>query len=355
MKAAMWNGRRDVRVEDVCEPADPSKGEVIVKVKKCGICGTDLHEYLSGPYLIPVDNPHPVTGYKAPIIMAHEFSGDIVAIGPEVKKWKVGDRVAIQPNYHCGKCYYCQRGLHHLCTNFYTIGIQSYWGGFAEYTVVQDYMLNKLPDNLTYEQGAMVEPAALALYGIKRGGIKLGDTVLITGGGPTAVLMLMGALAAGAYKVFMTEVLSGRLKRLEKLGATKAFNPLKCDLKEEILKRTDGIGVDVAIDCTGNETAINDCFELLRKRGMYVQSGLTVNKIKVDPFKWALKDLNMVGIWCYYHYDFPSVINLIDAGKLPVEKLITKTIGVDDIVEEGFEVLTSDKEGKELKILVSFG
>jgi len=353
MKAALWYGKKDIRVENVKEPK-LSNGEVIVKVKCCGICGTDLHEYISGPHLIPVDRPHPVTGHKAPIIMGHEFSGDIIAIGPKVEGWKVGDRVVIEPNSHCGKCYYCQRGLHHLCSNYYTIGLQNYWGGFAEYSLVQDYMLNKLPDTLTYEQGAMVEPAALAMYGIKRGNIKVGDTILITGGGPTAVLMLMGVLAAGAYKVFMTEVLPGRLKRLEELGATKVFNPTKCDLKKEILERTDGIGVDVAIDCTGNEIAINDCFEILKKRGMYVQSGLTVDKIKVDPFKWALKDLNMVGIWCYYHYDFHWVINLIEAGRLPVEKLITKTIKVDDIVEEGFKVLTSDKEGKELKILVSF-
>lgn len=353
MKAALWYGAKDIRVENVVEPK-PSKGEVVVKVKRCGICGTDLHEYVSGPHVIPVDKPHPLTGFKAPIIMGHEFSGEIVEIGPEVDGWKIGDRVAVMPLLHCGKCYYCRRGLEHLCQLFAAIGLQWYWGAFAEYSLVKDYQLNRIPGEITYEQAACIEPASLAMYGVRRSGLQAGDTVLITGGGPTAVFTLMSCFAAGASKVFMSEVQLGRANRCKAFGATEVFNPMECNLEKEILDRTDGIGVDITFECTGVESAINDCFNILRKRGMYVQSGLNVEMIRVNPFDWSYKDLNMVGVWCFNTYDFPSTINLISSGKLPVGKSVTKVIKVDDIVKEGFEVLTADRSGKEMKIQVSF-
>lgn len=353
MKAARWHGAKDIRVEDVAAPK-ASQGEVIVKVKRCGICGTDLHEYASGPHVIAVEKPHPLTGSMAPIIMGHEFSGEIVEIGPEVEGWREGDRVAVMPLLHCGKCYYCRRGLEHLCQLFAAVGLQWYWGAFGEYSLVKSYQLNRIPDSMTFEEAACVEPASLAMYGVRRSGLQAGDTVLITGGGPTAVFSLMSCLAAGASHVFMSEVQPGRAKRCKDFGATEVFNPLKFNIEKEILERTGGIGVDVAFECTGVESAINDCFRILRKRGMYVQSGLNVEEIKVNPFDWAFKDLNMVGVWCFNTYDFPSVINLISAGKLPVEKSVTKRIKVDEIVQEGFEVLTADKSGKEMKIQVSF-
>jgi hypothetical protein len=178
--------------------------------------------------------------------------------------------------------------------------------------------------------------------------------VLSRSGGLTAVFTLMGCIAAGASKVYMSEIQPGRARRCKEFGATEVFNPVESNLVEEIIKRTDGVGVDVAIDCTGIESAINDCFTALKKRGMYVQSGLTVDKIKVDPFEWAFKDLNMVGIWAFNSYDWDSTVNLISAGRLPVEKSVTKVIRVDDIVAEGFEVLTADKTGKETKVQVSF-
>ena len=184
--------------------------------------------------------------------------------------------------------------------------------------------------------------------------ISPGDSVLITGGGPTAVLTMMSCFAAGTTKVYMTEVQPGRLKRLRDLGATEAFNPMECDLEKEILDRTDGVGVDVAFECTGIESAINACFDLLRKRGMYVQSGLPVDKIKVNPFDWAFKDLNMIGIWCFNTYDFPKTLELMKTGQFPVDTIVTSVIKVEDIVEKGFEVLTADRQGKELKIQVSF-
>lgn len=353
MKAALWYGRKDIRVEDVDEPK-ASEGEVVVRVKRCGICGTDLHEYASGPHVIPVDEPHILTGDKAPVIMGHEFAGDITELGPGVEGWKVGDRVAIMPLLHCGKCYYCRRGWEHLCQQFGGIGLHWHWGGFGEYCLVKDYQINHLLDNVTYEQGALVEPCSLALYGIRQSGLQAGDSVLITGGGPTGVLTLMSCFAAGATKVYVSEIQEGRLQHLKRLGATEVFNPLECDLQKEILDLTDGIGVDVAFECTGIESAANACFNILRKRGTYIQSGLSVGQIKVNPFDWAFKDLRIIGVWCFNTFDFPKTLELMATGQFPVKELVTSVIRVEDVVEKGFEILTSGDVGKEMKIQVSF-
>lgn len=352
MRAALWYGARDIRVEEVEQPS-PGNGEVKIKVHACGICGTDLHDYTSGPQVIPVETPHPLTGDKAPIIMGHEFAGEIVELGADVKSWKVGDRVSVMPLLNCGKCYYCLRGLNHLCADFGCTGLQWRWGGFADYCLAKEYQLNKLPDNVSYELGAVIEPAALSVYATDRGKVKLGDKVFIAGGGPTAVLTLMSAQAAGASAVYMSEVAQGRLDRLKLFGATEVFNSMECDVVTEVMQRTDGIGADVTIDCTGVEAAINDCLKIVRKRGTHVQSGLSVGNVSIDTFDLSFKDLTMIGLWCYNVYDFPKILALLAADKFQLEMFITKRIALEDIVTEGFECLTDpEKGGNELKIMV---
>lgn len=353
MKAALWHGAKDIRVEEVDQPV-PRNGEVKIKVKACGICGTDLHEYVVGPKVIPVNEPHPLTGDSAPLIMGHELSGEIVEVGPDVKGWELGDRVSIMPLLSCGRCYFCRRGLNHLCQYFGCTGLQWYWGGFAEYCLAKQYQLNKLPENVSFELGAVVEPAALAFYAIDRGEIKLGNTVFIAGGGPIAVLTLLAAQAAGASAVYMSEVAPERLRRLQDFGATEVFSPTKFNVVEEILKRTDGIGVDVTIDCTGIESAINECLKIVRKRGMHVQSGLSVSPIRINSFDLAFKDISVRGLWCYHIYDFPKIIAVLSAKTFRIDRFITKRIKLQEIVKEGFETLTTDKSGKELKVMVTF-
>jgi len=354
MKAALWYGKKDLRIEEVPEPEELDVGEVVIKVKFCGICGSDLHEYTSGPQYIP-KKPHPLTGTTSPLILGHEFSGEIVKIGPGVKGWKVGERVVIMPALYCGKCYYCQRGLQHQCIMCGASGLSWYWGGLAEYTIVKDYELVRMPDALTYEEGAVMEPATVAVYTVDRGGVRMGDSVFITGGGPIGCLTAMAVKAAGVSNIYMTAKRPGRLKFVKQLDvATAVFNPFEeVEYKSSILEATDGIGVDVAIDCTGKEAAINDCFKVLKRRGTYVQVGLNVGDVKVDPFIWAHKELNMLGIWAYHVYDFPKAMGLVAAGKFPVSKVITKKIRIENVVKEGFESLITDKEGKESKIIVS--
>lgn len=353
MKAAVYYGKRDIRFEQVDEPKIKSD-EVLIKVKRCGICGTDLHEYIYGPQTTWFDKPHPLTGHMGPLIFGHEMAGVIEELGSEVdhNRWHVGDRVCIMNLLHCGKCKYCRMGLEHLCENFGCIGLQWPYGGFGEYVNVKEYNLRKLPDNVTFEQGACVEPCSLALYGIRRGNMQVGDKLLITGAGPTAVFTLLSAKAAGASHIYMSEVKPVRRQRCEDWGATEVFNPAEVNVPEEIMKRTE-YGVDIAIECSGNEAAMRDALLSLRKRGSYVQSGLPVGDVTLPFFEVAYRDYNLCGLWCYNTYDFESTIDLISSGRIPVEKSVTKIMGVEE-TQKAFDILADDKEGTNVKIQISF-
>lgn len=355
MKAGFFYGKRDIRIEETTVPT-PDAGEVIVQVKRCGICGTDLHEYKDGAGShVTVTEPHPVTGDKVPIIMGHEFSGIITEVGEGVTAWKPGDRVAIMPLLSCGKCYHCLRGNQHMCEEYACTGLQWHWGGFAEYCKAKEYQLNRIPDNVTYEQAACIEPTALGMYAVQRGHITAGDTVFISGGGPTAVLSLLCARAAGATKVYMSEPAPKRRQRLMDFGADEAFDPTEVDVVEEVKKLTDGRGTDVVIDCSGVESAINQGFEIVRKRGRYVQSGLSTRPFTIqNPSIWADKDIDISGLWCYKITSFQSILDLMGTGQLPeIERIVTKVIDLEDL-KEGFETLSYDQEGTEVKIQVSF-
>lgn len=355
MKAGFFYGKRDIRIEETAVPT-PDAGEVIVQVKRCGICGTDLHEYKDGAGShVTVTEPHPVTGDKVPVIMGHEFSGVITEVGEGVTAWKPGDRVAIMPLLSCGKCYHCLRGDQHMCEEYACTGLQWHWGGFAEYCKAKEYQLNRIPDNVTYEQAACIEPTALGMYAVQRGHITAGDTVFISGGGPTAVLSLLCARAAGATKVYMSEPAPKRRQRLIDFGADKAFDPTEVDVVEEVKKLTDGRGTDVVIDCSGVESAINQGFEIVRKRGRYVQSGLSTRPFTIqNPSIWADKDIDISGLWCYKITSFQSILDLMGTGQLPeIERIVTKVIDLEDL-KEGFETLSYDQEGTEVKIQVSF-
>src|SRR4051794_17429180 len=216
MRAVRFHDRRDIRVDDVAEPVEPVGHEVLLRPRTCGICGTDLHEYVAGPIVTPT-TPHPLTGAQNPQILGHEFSADVLDVGPDVRTVKAGDRVAIMPLAYCGQCFYCLRGLNHLCERMGCVGLSWAWGGMGELATVLEYQVAVIPDGLTYEQGALIEPAAVAVYGVERGRVRPGDHVLVTGGGPIGALAVLAARAAGAASVYLSEPNPERRAHAQKL------------------------------------------------------------------------------------------------------------------------------------------
>src|SRR5437763_15105392 len=165
MRALRFHTAGDLRVEEVQAPLEPSADEVIVRVANCGICGTDLHEYVAGPIVTPTE-PHPLTGARNPQILGHEFAGEVVATGADVKAVADGDRVAIMPLAYCGRCAYCRRGLQHLCATMACVWLSHAWGGMAELATVAEYQIVRLPDSVSYRQAALIHPTAVAAYGV---------------------------------------------------------------------------------------------------------------------------------------------------------------------------------------------
>lgn len=352
MRAALFHDANDIRVEEVADPSEELRPhQVLVEPQWCGICGTDLHEYIAGPIVTPA-SPHPLTGATLPQILGHEFSADVLAVGEEVTNVAPGDRVSIMPLAYCRRCAFCVRGLNQLCTRMGCVGLSWPWGGMSPLAVVDDYQAWRLPEALSYEQGAMIEPAAVAAYGVARGGVLPGDRVLVSGAGPIGALTVLAAQAAGAGEVFLSEPNPRRAARAEVLEPAAVLDPTDVDVAEWLHDRTDGLGVDVAIECSGSEPGLRTSMSAVRTRGTVAQVGLHVADAAIDPMRLAEREITLVGTWAYDVHAWPRYMAQVASGAFQVEKVITGKIGLDDVVTRGFDVLT-DPTADQIKILVA--
>lgn len=348
MKAALWYGRRDVRVMDVPEPPSPGKGQVKIKVMWCGICGSDLHEYIAGPIFIPVKTEHPLTGKKAPIILGHEFSGEVVEVGPEVTNAKIGDRVAPDACQVCWECDRCKEGRYSLCSKLAFTGLMAD-GAFAEYVNVPAYTLYKIPDNMSYETGALIEPLAVGVHAVRRAPLIEGETAVILGAGTIGLVTLMAARVAGAKKIYTIEMAKARKEYAMKAGATAVLDPSEGDVVSKIHELTGG-GADVVFECIGNDKTGPLAVELARSAGKIVVVGIFEKASAFNFNSLSLTEKMVMGSLAYYG-EFGPAIDLVSDGRINVEPLITGKININDIVEKGFEELVNRKE-ENIKILV---
>jgi (R,R)-butanediol dehydrogenase/meso-butanediol dehydrogenase/diacetyl reductase len=261
--------------------------------------------------------------------------------------------VSIQPLVMPLDDYYSRRGLNHLSPRMGCIGLSWAWGGMGEYAIINDYNANRLPDSVNDEQGALIEPAAVALYGVERAKVGGGSTVLITGAGPIGALCTLASAALGASKIFVSEPNPNRRKQIEALGVTtRVVDPKSVNVVEMLRDETEeGVGVDSAIECSGTEAGLNTCCEAVRNHGTVAQVGLHVKRASVDPALWALKDITVEATWCYHVTMWPRIIGMVERGAFPIQKVITAQIKADDVVEKGFKTLL-DPAGNQMKVLV---
>ncbi|MFF2876391.1 2,3-butanediol dehydrogenase [Gottfriedia sp. NPDC057991] len=335
MKAAKIYGKRDIRVEEVAIP-ELSKGMVVVKVEFAGICGSDLHEYSEGPFSIRTHS-----------VMGHEFSGIVTEIGEGVTTVKAGDRVAVEPIIACGQCINCKKGYVNLCKARQGYGYTES-GGFAQYAVVKQENVFKLPDEMSLELGALVEPTAVAVHAVRESQLKLGDTAAIYGAGPIGLLLLQSVKAAGASMIFVVEVSEERRQKALELGATFVLNPLECNIKTFIHSKTNG-GVNVAFDVAGVQETFLNGVTTVQSGGEYKIVSLWENPVTFQPNAIVTAEISVSGSYAYRNL-FPEVIRLLACGIIDGNAIITSVIPLDRIVEEGFEVLMKDHN--QCKILV---
>ncbi len=346
MKAARWYGVKDIRVEEVATP-EPGPGEVALKVAWTGICGSDLHEYLAGPIFIPVDQIHPLSQDRAPITMGHEYCGTVTELGEGVTNVAVGDRVAVEPIFACGKCPACLEGKYNLCDNLGFVGLSGGHGGFASVSVVPARMVHKMPDALSMEQGALVEPAAVALHAVRMSKIQAGDSAAVFGAGPIGLLVVEALRVAGAAQVHVIEPSEERRAKALELGATSAIDPTKDDPVGKIRDATGG--VHVAFEVTGVPQVLPQCIDSTRHEGQTLIVSIWEGEASFQPNTAVLKERQLLGTIAYRNV-YPAVMELMTQGYFSAGNLVTKRISIDNIVSEGFEALVAEKS--QVKILV---
>ncbi|MBE0616650.1 MAG: 2,3-butanediol dehydrogenase, partial [Proteobacteria bacterium] len=293
---------------------------------------------------------HPLTGHSGDVILDHEFSGQVVELVPGVTNVKVGDRVAPDACQYCGKCYYCKRNQYNLCESLAFTGLMTS-GAFAEYVNVPAYTLYKLPDAVSNEAGALMEPLAVGIHAIRQAPVLQGDSVVVVGAGTIGLVTLAAARAAGASMVFSVEKARARKEFARKLGATAVFDPSEVDVIAEVKKATGGRGADVSIECIGHKSTAPLAIDLARKGGTVVIVGIFEEPSEYNFFNITATEKKIIGSLAYAG-EFDTAIHLVADGRINVEPLVTGRIKLDDIVKKGFEELVNRKE-ENIKILVT--
>jgi (R,R)-butanediol dehydrogenase/meso-butanediol dehydrogenase/diacetyl reductase len=340
MKALRWHGKRDIRFEDVPEP-ETEAGQVKVKINLAGVCGTDLKEYIDGPVTIDVD--------KVPIILGHEFAGEIVALGKDVTGFSVGDRVTGLGEWYCGYCDYCKKGMYNICLNGSFAGL-TVAGCMAEYMVAPANTLYKLPDAITNEEAALVEPLSVAVHAVRMGKIKMGDKVAVVGDGAIGLCSVLAARAAGASEVYLVARYRKRGDKALSMGATKVIYSADGNPATEIAALTKGLGVDVAIECVGRAETPQLTVSLVRRSGIAVMVGVFGEASVFNFASIVFNQITVVGSPIYVD-EATAVLGLLADKRLDPRGLITSTVPLKNAVAMGFNRLITSKEN-DVKILL---
>lgn len=349
MKAAVFHGREDVRVEDVPEP-QVRPGTVKIKIGWCGICGTDLHEFLEGPIFIPPEgSPHPLTGETLPLVIGHEFAGEVVEAGEGVTRARVGDRVAVEPVIVCHSCPECRRGDYNLCRKVGFIGFSGGGGGFAEYVVVPQGIAHQL-GRLGTDEGALVEPVAVGLHAVRKARFGPGQTALVLGAGPIGCVTTQCLRAAGARLVVVTEVAQARKEMARRAGADAVIDPRHEDVVDRVLQLTDGHGVDATFDAAGHPETLTTAIRATTRGGTAVNIAIWGHRVEFDINELVRSEVTLLGSIAYAN-DHPATIALMNDGRISASQFITGRIPLEEIVERGFGELIANKD-QHVKILV---
>ncbi|WP_431484120.1 2,3-butanediol dehydrogenase [Pseudomonas solani] len=344
MNALRWHGARDLRL-DALDIPPPGPGEVELKVAYCGICGSDLHEYQDGPHSIPQQQPHPLSGCRAPLTLGHEFSGVVTALGAGVQGFTLGDRVAVEPIYRCGDCRYCRAGQYNLCSSMGFIGLMGD-GGFAERARVPAYMLHRLPAGVSLRQAAVLEPAAVALHALRQSSLQPGDRCAVFGLGPIGLLLIALARLRGVEHIVAVDVAPERLARALEFGAERVLDARQVDVAQQLQARG---GVDCAFEAAGTQATLDAALHGLRKGGEAVLVGL-MGEARFDAFHLVNNELRITSSVGYRDV-YPELIALLDSGRLDLGRAVTRCVPLERAVSDGFEALLADKA--QIKVLVN--
>jgi (R,R)-butanediol dehydrogenase / meso-butanediol dehydrogenase / diacetyl reductase len=324
MKALVYHGTRVLRYEDFAEPP-VRRGEVRLRVKASGLCHTDFNEYLNGPLYV-ASTPHARTGRSIPLVLGHEFSGEVVDVGPDVTGFHLGDRVAVNAVDSCRECQFCRRGLLIQCPSAATIGF-SRDGGYADYAVVPADCCHLLRSNVSFRAAALVEPLSVALHSVRQAQVEVGSRAAVVGGGTIGLCTVQALRACGVVDVYVIEKSLAKQRFAEEMGASEFIHNERSDVRQVILDRTGGMGVDYAFECVGSGPALGTAIAVTRPGGTICVSGVIPRPIE---FNWndVLAKEKTITTSIAYSDEFPIVIAMLNDGRLKAEPLITQTLSL---------------------------
>ena len=307
----MEKGRLEFR--DIPEP-ECGPAEVLVRVRACGICGSDVHYYRSGGI--------GAAQVREPMILGHEAGGDVLEVGADVQDMTAGMRVAIEPQIPCGACRHCQSGRYNLCPDVRFMATPPVDGALTELIVVPREFAFELPEALDYEQGAMIEPLSCSLSGAVKGQVKGGDVVVILGTGPIGVLMCACARACGATRVVACDLVPSRLEFARKMGATHTVKVDDEDARAAVDALTDGFGADVVFETAGATPATQMTIQLVRAGGTTVWLGFGEDEVSIAATMLVRKEVRVIGNRRYAH-TYKDAIRMVARGDVDVKRCIT--------------------------------
>lgn len=341
MKALVYQGPKQLAVVDMPQP-QPQKGELLVKITACGICGSDVHGYLG------------ITGRRtAPMIMGHEFAAEVAGLGEGTTRgFQPGDRITIQPCVSCWSCKKCDEGYNNVCETRDFMGAMDYNGAMAEYMCVPEKLAYRLPDNMTDNEGSLIEPLAVAYSGVKKAGNLAGKNVVIIGGGTIGQLALTVVKTMNPKKVILSDLSNFRLETAKRLGADVTINPKDKDFTAEVRAAFDGELADVAIEAVGIGPTVAQALDSLAPQGTCVWIGNSAKTIEVNMQQVVTRELKILGSYIYTHEEFGETIEFLHQNKLDLSSLVSRELTLEE-APQMFADLTTQTE-KYLKCIIKF-
>ncbi|MDP6422892.1 MAG: zinc-binding dehydrogenase [SAR202 cluster bacterium] len=342
MKALVYHGNKDLRLETVPEPK-PGPGQVKLDIEYCGICATDIEEYLYGPVFISSDSPNPVTGRKMPLTTGHEVVATVAELGHGVTDPKVGDRVVLNGVLTCRTCRWCRLGETSQCPSMAAIGF-AIDGGLADSVVWPAEQTVVLPANVSSKEAALVEPASVAVHAVRRSAASAGDRVAVIGAGTVGLLALQALKAQGA-EVFAVDTRQMSLDLAAELGADAVVNPDAQDARDTLAELTEGIGPDIVIDAAGAATTPELAVGSVRRGGLVLLVAIYTSTPRFDFNSLVAAEVRMAGSLAYGQEDVEEAVRLIAAGQMKTLPLVSDVIRLDQVIEIGFpRMISPDKD-----------
>ena len=342
MKALLLTAPSRLELVDAPEPR-PAEDEVLIRVRACGICGSDIHGWDGS------------TGRRRPpLIMGHEAAGEIAALGPAVRGWRAGDRVTFDSTIYCGCCAPCQAGRVNLCENRRVLGVAPVEyrqdGAFAEYVTLPARILYRLPDTLTFPQAAMVEPVSIAIHAVQRLKVAPTDTAVVVGSGMIGLFVVQVLRWAGAKRVIAVDLEPGRLALARELGATDVIQSDRADVAAEVAKLTGSAGADLAFEVVGISPTLQVAIGCVRKGGSVVLVGNLAAKTDFPLQSVVTREITLYGS-CSSAGEYPLCLDLISRGIIRVEPMVSATVPLAEGVE-WFKRLSQPDGRKYMKVIL---